>query len=86
MERDQWVFAEATPNVFVMYALDRLLKLNLTSVVTNIKGMPAFFYVAFYWSQRFGWGSFQTFFTNYENDIANKAATLPKTKQEKIDQ
>ena len=86
MERDQWVFAEATTNVFVMYALDRLLKMNLTSVVNNIKGMPAFFYVAFYWSQHFGWASLQTFFTNYEKDIANNAVTLPKTQQDKIDQ
>ena len=59
--------------------------MNLNSVVNNLKGMPAFFYVAFYWSQRFGWASLQTFFTNYEKDIANKAVTLPKTQQDKID-
>ena len=86
MERPQWDFPEATPNVFVLYALDQIFKLNITHVVSNIREMPAFFYVAFYWSQRFGWESFKTFFTNYEKDIANNAATLPKTKQEKIDQ
>jgi hypothetical protein len=48
--------------------------------------MPPFFYVAFYWSQRFGWASLQIFFTNYEKDIANNANTLPKTQQDKIDQ
>ena len=86
MERPQWDFPEATPNVFVLYALDQIFKLNITHVVSNIKEMPAFFYVAFYWSQRFGWTSFQTFFTNFENDIANNAASLPKTRQDKIDQ
>ena len=86
MERSQWDFPEATTNVFVLYALDHIFKMNITHVVYNIKEMPAFFYVAFYWSQRFGWESFQTFFTNYEVDITNKAATLPNTKQEKIDQ
>ena len=86
MERYHWDFPEATTNVFVLYGLDRLFKMNITQVVNNIKGMPAFFYVAFYWSQRFGWTSLQTFFTNYENDIANNAANLPETRQDKIDQ
>jgi hypothetical protein len=86
MERDEWVFTEATNEIFSMYAIDRLLKLNLTSVVYMQKGMPPFYYVAYYWSQRFGWPSLQKFFTNYEIDIVNNAATLPKTEQEKIDQ
>ena len=86
MERSKWSFSEATTNVFVLYVLDRFFKMNLTYVVNNTKGMPAFLYVGFYWSQRFGWESLQTFFTNYEIDIVNNAATLPKTSQDKIDQ
>ena len=85
MERDEWEFPEATVNIFTLYGLERLHGLNLTSLVYRIKGMPSFFYVAFYWIQRFGWQSLQTFFSKYEIDIANKV-NLPKNAQDKIDQ
>jgi hypothetical protein len=86
MERDEWVFTEATNEIFTLYGLERMLGMNITYVVTQIKGMPPFLYVAHYWTQRFGWPTLQKFFSNYEIDIANKASSLPKTNQDIIDQ
>ena len=86
MERDEWVFSEATNQIFVYYGFERHLGINISSLILEKKCMPPFFYVAFYWSQRFGWSSLQKFFANYEIDIAYQAATLPKTEQDKIDQ